>query len=58
MSGEVKSEDEKLSLDNEIKGREKMLKHLPKLYELMLDIPGTHRERMLKVLHILTEGLP
>lgn len=47
-----------IPLEDEIAGRERMLKHLPKMYELMLDIPGTHRERMLQVLRTMTEGLP
>jgi hypothetical protein len=47
-----------IPIEDEVAGREKMLEHLPKMYELMLDIPDTHRERMLRVLRVMTEGLP
>jgi len=47
-----------IALEDDIAAREQMLKHLPKLYELMLDIPGTHRDRMFHVLRALLQGLP
>lgn len=47
-----------IPIEDEVSGREKMLEHLPKMYELMLDIPCTHRERMLRVLRVMLDGLP
>jgi hypothetical protein len=51
-------QNNEIPLEDEIAGREQILKHLPKMYELMLDIPGTHRARMIRVLEELTRGLP
>jgi len=47
-----------ITIEEEVDGRARILEHLPKMYKLMLDIPGTHRERMLQVLRVMTEGLP
>jgi hypothetical protein len=49
---------EPIPIEDEVAGREIMLEQLPRLYELMLEIPATHRERMLQVLRVMLAGLP